>query len=162
MAIKNRKEKGPTNVGVKPRRKRARKPDNHQIKETTAPPAPPVQDLEEWQTLMVEWLNETPQRTAPSVVLPSQPYLDRTIVDRQRFMERARPKITKDVLKQIIRGDNDVFRDCLVSTDYDLVYVPSNLNWMGGAGGFTEGEIDVPIGVDEPNWWPGRDKPGGG
>lgn len=134
--------------------------------------------LTEWKGLMLEWLNNPPERTRPSVVLPKPPYFDRTITDRWRFMERAKPKITKDILKRIIRGDNDVFRDtgrpktelaatllvhevmrnCLVAPGGELIYVPSNLSLSNSK----FGDIEVPIGVDEPSWWPGRDKPGGG
>ena len=70
--------------------------------------------LSEWETQMLRVLNgdvDVPERTRPSVVLPRPPYLDRTITDRWRFMERAKPKITKDVLKQIIRGKGGVFNE---------------------------------------------------
>lgn len=133
--------------------------------------------LAEWQNLMLEWLNNPPERTRPSVVLPRPPYFDRTITDRWRFMERARPKITKDILKSIIRGDQDVFRqtgkpetvfaqtllvhemlrDCFVATGSELVYIP-----VRGTLASQLTDIEVPIGIDEPSWWPGRDKPGGG
>lgn len=134
---------------------------------------------DDFEALLVEWLNNPPERTRRSVVLPAPPYIDRTIDDRQRFMERAKPKVTKDVLKQIIRGkskilDNsvtkgrdvsalaqavlahDMFRNCLVSTGDSMVYVPYAGNNLRKA------DIDVPIGIGEPNWWPGRDGGGGG
>ena len=141
--------------------------------------------LTEWESQMLRVLNgevDVPERTRPSVVLPRPPYFDRTITDRWRFMERAKPKITKDVLKQIIRGKggvmneifrgrstprlahtlltNAMFRDVEVARDmHDIVYVPSKVLDPGFLAG---GDIEVPIGVDEPSWWPGRDKAGGG
>lgn len=141
--------------------------------------------LSEWETQMLRVLNgdvDVPERTRPSVVLPRPPYLDRTITDRWRFMERAKPKITKDVLKQIIRGKGGVFnetfrgqststlahiflshamfRDMDVARGLnDIVYVPAKVLDPGFLAG---GDIEVPIGVDEPSWWPGRDKAGGG
>lgn len=142
----------------------------------------------EWESQMVAWLNDPPERTRPSVVVPRPAYLDRTIDDRERFMQRARPKITKDILKEIIRGEggvmgkkldqsllgestrpvtrlgealltHDVMRNCFVSQGPDnYVYVP-----ISGAGSFNMSDmIEVPIGVDEPTWWPGRDGGGGG
>jgi len=141
--------------------------------------------LSEWETQMLRVLNgdvDVPERTRPSVVLPRPPYFDRTITDRWRFMERAKPKITKDVLKQIIRGKSGVFnevfrgesttrlahiflthamfRDVDVARGLnDIVYVPAKVLDPGFLAG---GDIEVPIGVDEPSWWPGRDKAGGG
>jgi len=141
--------------------------------------------LSEWETQMLRVLNgdvDVPERTRPSVVLPKPQYFDRTIIDRWRFMERAKPKITKDVLKQIIRGKggimgdvfrgksttrlahtlltNAMFRDVDVARGMnDIVYVPSKMLDSGFLAG---GDIEVPIGVDEPSWWPGRDKAGGG
>lgn len=141
--------------------------------------------LSEWETQMLRVLNgdvDVPERTRPSVVLPRPPYFDRTITDRWRFMERAKPKITKDVLKQIIRGKSGVmnelfrgrnttrlahtlltnvmFRDVDVARGMnDIVYVPAKVLDPGFLAG---GDIEVPIGVDEPSWWPGRDKAGGG
>jgi hypothetical protein len=113
--------------------------------------------LSEWAAAVVENLNAPPERTLPSVVLPEPPYFDRTITDRERFMARARPKITKSVLKSIIRGGGDLFRGILVAADGETYYVPHNLMQQ-----FTAGEIDVPITIDEPSWNPGRDRPGGG
>ncbi len=115
--------------------------------------------LAEWQETMIEWLNNPPERSRPSIVLPKPPYFDRTILDRERFMARAKPKITKDVLKQIIRGGGDMFRDCMVAQGSNTIYVPSRLNTSNK---LAAGDIEVPIGVGEPNWWPGRDKAGGG
>lgn len=117
------------------------------------------QHLAEWQTEVLGWLNSPPERSRPSVVLPRPPYFDRTIVDRERFMERAKPKITKDILKQIIRGGGDLLRGCLEASGSQTLYIPTKLSM---ASKFAAGDIEVPIGVDEPSWWPGRDKPGGG
>lgn len=140
----------------------------------------PVTQQDDFEALLLEWLNNPPERSRRSVVLPAPAYIDRTIVDRERFMERARPKITKDVLKRIIRGKDsilgntmtagrpvsllaqtvlahDMFRDCLVSSDGGMMYVP-----MRGDAFRAGGDIDVPINVGEPNWWPGRDGGGGG
>ena len=139
----------------------------------------PSDGNEDFENVLVEWLNNPPERTRRSVVLPQPAYLDRTYDDRKRFMERARPKITKDVLKRIIRGKSgilgeevtngkpvsylgqtllahDMFRDCLFSSDGGTVHVPMHNSFNAG------GNIEVPIGVDEPNWWPGRDGGGGG
>lgn len=141
--------------------------------------------LSEWETQMLRMLNgdiDMPERTRPSVVLPRPPYFDRTITDRWRFMERAKPKITADILKKIIRGGGGVFgemhgttprtqladlflkhvmfRDTEVALGMnDIVYVPAKVMDSGFLAG---GDIEVPIGVDEPSWWPGRDKAGGG
>ncbi len=133
----------------------------------------------EFDALLVQWLNNPPERTRPSVVLPKPTYFDRTIDDRRRFMERAKPKITKDVLKEIIRGDSgimdktdgkpitrlanlllshDLMRDCLVASESGMIYVPTGSDHFAAGGG----NIEVPIGIDEPSWWPGRDKAGGG
>lgn len=129
----------------------------------------------EFQDLVTEWLNNPPQRSLRSVVTPQPAYIDRTIDDRARFMLRAQKKINKDILKRIIRGGGGImgeelhssfahavlshpmFRDCLVSTGGDMIYVPYNDAFTAGGG-----DIEVPIGVDEPSWWPGRDGSGGG
>lgn len=153
--------------------------------ETTGADVEDTAALEEWKELMVQWLNNPPERTRPSVVLPKPPYFDRSIDDIQRFMERAKPKITKDILKQIIRGGSglfdqthnkpitvlaktllahDLMRECFVATGGERVWVPMNGEFasrMGTASGF-RADIEVPIGIDEPHWRPGRDKPGGG
>jgi len=154
------------------RTRRRRNPNSSDTPQTSTPITsdativPPASDagLDEWQALMVEWLNSPPERSRPSVVLPKPPYTDRTIEDRWRFMERAKPKIGKSALKSIIRGDTDIFRDCLVARDTGMVYVPVNnglFTAYSGNRGLTD-TIDVPIGVDEPSWWPGEDRPGGG
>lgn len=114
-------------------------------------------ELSPWAASVVANLNQPPERTLPSVVLPEPVYFDRTITDVERFMERARPKITKDTIKSIIRGGGDLMRNVLISADGETYWVPSNLMQA-----FTGGEIDVPITIDEPSWSPGRDRPGGG
>jgi uncharacterized sporulation protein YeaH/YhbH (DUF444 family) len=133
-----------------------------------------------WESQMVDWLNNPPERERPSIVLPKQPYLDRTVVDRWRFMERAKPKINKDVLKHIIRGDSEIFRNVFVAESFEAaipgicldpatkrppgftgnIATSPNLIYVPAIGLYDD--IEVPIGIDEPNWWPGRDKPGGG
>jgi uncharacterized sporulation protein YeaH/YhbH (DUF444 family) len=141
--------------------------------------------LEEWKGLMVQWLNAPPERNRPSVVLPKPPYFDRSIDDIQRFMERAKPKINKDILKQIIRGGSglfeqtldrpitvlaktllahDLMRECFVAPGGERIWVPMNGEFASRMGTRTglHADIEVPIGIDEPHWRPGRDKPGGG
>ena len=71
----------------------------------------PDANNEDFEATLVEWLNNPPERTRRSVVVPQPAYLDRTYDDRRRFMERARPKITKDVLKRIIRGKSGILGD---------------------------------------------------
>jgi hypothetical protein len=116
--------------------------------------------MDEWNELMTKWVNESPERERPSVVLPVPPYLDRTIKDRELFMRRAKPQITKDILKKIIRGDADIFRNVwLAAKKFGQVFVPSQPAWLPN-GMFSD--IEVPIDVEEPSWWPGRDTPGGG
>ncbi len=119
---------------------------------------PASEEVDSWEALMLEWLNNPPERTRPSLVLPRPPYFDRTILDRERFMARAKPKISKDILRQILRGESDVFRNCLVSADSGMFWVGSNSSMLNG----TLADIQVPVPVDEPNWQPGRDKAGGG
>jgi uncharacterized sporulation protein YeaH/YhbH (DUF444 family) len=131
--------------------------ENAQTSNTVGSPVDHDPLLADWEKAIVLNLNHPPERSLPSVVLPEPPYFDRTIVDRERFMARARPKITKDVLKSIIRGGGDLMRGILVSADGETYYVPHNL-----MNGFSAGEIDVPITIDEPSWSPGRDGPGGG
>ncbi|MGD9681165.1 MAG: DUF444 family protein [Candidatus Obscuribacterales bacterium] len=154
--------------------KKAGETPHGESKPTTEAQAPD----QEFQNLLVDWLNSPPERTRNSVVLPQPAYLDRTIDDRRRFMERAKPKITKDVLKQIIRGDSgimdmtegkpitrlanlllshELMRDCFVASESGMIYVPMNASTFAAGG-----NIEVPIGIDEPSWWPGRDKAGGG
>ncbi len=115
---------------------------------------------DDWKELMTQWVNSMPERERPSIVLPCPPYLDRTIKDRELFMRRAKPQITKDILKKIIRGDTDIFRNMWVAFNkFAESYVPSQPAWLPNG---VFGDIEVPIDVEEPSWWPGRDKPGGG
>ena len=153
--------------------------------ETTGTDADDAAALEEWKELATQWLNNPPERTRPSVVLPKPPYFDRSIDDITRFMERAKPKITKDILKKIIRGGSglfdqtkgrsitvlaktllahDLMRNCFVAAGGERIWVPINAQLasrMGTANSF-RADIEVPIGIDEPHWKPGRDKAGGG
>lgn len=145
---KNKKKKA---AGDKKRQPRKKQP-----KEQTQFEAP----LEGWTELMDEWVNKMPERDRPSVVLPCPPYLDRTIKDRELFMRRAKPQINKDILKRIIRGDADIFRNVWVaSKKFGQTWVPSQPAWLPN-GQFSD--IEVPVDVEEPNFWPGRDTPGGG
>ena len=153
---KNKKKKGAGKKNPQPRKRQPKKQDVEALNVNETNDAP----SDEWKELMTRWVNNMPERERPSVVLPCPPYLDRTIKDRELFMRRAKPQITKDILKKIIRGDADIFRNVWVAINkFCDVWVPSQPAWLPN-GMF--GDIEVPIDVEEPSWWPGRDTPGGG
>lgn len=74
-------------------------------------------------------------------------YLDRTKPDRDRFSERLKPQITKDHIKNLLRRGGDFLRSDLAPSNIFRMTLPS---------------VSVPIGLGEPNWHPGRDRPGSG
>lgn len=74
-------------------------------------------------------------------------YLDRTVPDRDRFNQRLKPQITKDHIKNLLRRGGDFFRNNLTPSTIFRMALPS---------------VSVPIGLGEPNWHPGRDRPGSG
>ncbi len=90
-------------------------------------------------------------------VLPEPIYLDRTGPDRDRFIERIRPQITKDHIKELLRRGGDFFQGVWVSGAHQRPqYVPlSSVDLPIGA-------ASLPIGIGEPRWRPGRDRPGSG
>lgn len=152
----DKKKKGDGNKKPQPRKRQPKKEaiDAGKLNEQAEAP------VDAWNELMTQWVNNMPERTRPSIVLPCPPYLDRTIKDRELFMRRAKPQITKDILKKILRGDSDIFRNTWVASRKDgQVFVPSQPAWLPN-GVFSD--IEVPIDVEEPSWWPGRDTPGGG
>ncbi len=155
MSDDNKKKKAAGNKKPQPRKRQPKEKAPTQPDVTNDPAM-----KDDWKELMAKWVEENPERERPSIVLPCPPYLDRTIKDRELFMRRARPHITKDILKKIIRGDADIFRNVyLAARTFASEWIPSRPAWLP-AGVF--GDIEVPIDVEEPSWWPGRDTPGGG
>jgi uncharacterized sporulation protein YeaH/YhbH (DUF444 family) len=91
-----------------------------------------------------------------SQVFPEPIYLDRTKPDRDRFSERIRPLINKDHIKDLLRRGGDFLKGVHVRGPGMTEYVPlSDFQ-------FAIPEASLPIGVGEPHWRPGRDRPGGG
>lgn len=83
-------------------------------------------------------------------VLPEPTYLDRTQPDRARFYERIRPQVTADHIKDLLRRGGPILS----------LAVPASLS-----SGYTSDStpfVTIPIGVGEPRWRPGRDRPGTG
>lgn len=110
---------------------------------------------------VVAFLNDTlndPKYAYAFNVNPPVPYEDRTRMDRERLMDRIRPRVNKDIVKQIIR-DNDILRGVYVD---GVKYVPTTKNSIGNSYIQATDTIEVPIGVAEPGWEPGRDGAGGG
>jgi len=108
-------------------------------------------------------------------ILPEPIYMDRTKPDRDRFMERIRPQITKDHIKNLLRRGGDIFRNVQVGdtamTQFaypDLfkgVHIASDSGRNFVPASDYQIEIpsaSLPIGIGEPRWRPGRDKPGSG
>lgn len=109
------------------------------------------------ESFIVRTMNEAfGQPQFVSEVMPEPTYLDRTKPDRDRFMERVKPQITKDHIKELLRRGGDFLKGVWVAGDSSREFVPLS--------GFdlTIPTASLPIGIGEPRWRPGRDKPGAG
>lgn len=129
------------------------------------------------EAFIVRSMNEAygqPQFVAE--VMPEPTYLDRTKPDRDRFMERIKPQITKDHIKELLRRGGSIFGAQAIGGE-PVFQGPDA--WMAFQGVTVSGDsakefvpetgatlhvptASLPIGVGEPRWRPGRDRPGAG
>ncbi len=107
---------------------------------------------------IVRELNELKGSFGPQYfaeVFPEPTYLDRTKPDRDRFMERIKPQITRDHIKELLRRGGDFLKG-------NRVAGPDGARNCLPLSGFDLPAASLPIGIGEPRWRPGRDKPGSG
>jgi uncharacterized sporulation protein YeaH/YhbH (DUF444 family) len=108
-------------------------------------------------------------------ILPEPAYLDRTKPDRDRFMQRLRPQISKDHIKNLLRRGGDIFKSVQRNgVDYKQFAYPelfkgvhlatdAGRNFVPASDFALEiPAASLPIGIGEPRWRPGRDRPGSG
>jgi uncharacterized sporulation protein YeaH/YhbH (DUF444 family) len=130
---------------------------------------------------IIDQMNEGLGAQVPFQVMPEPSYLDRTKPDRDRFQQRIKPHITKDHIKDLLRRGGDFFQglttdgtiafnrvggDDALPTLLQGVRIAGNslpMNWVPESGvTLAVPMASLPIGIGEPRWRPGRDKPGAG
>jgi uncharacterized sporulation protein YeaH/YhbH (DUF444 family) len=132
------------------------------------------------ERLVVQAMNEAFGKQVPAQFMPEPAYLDRTTPDRDRFLQRIKPLINKDHIKNLLRRGTDFFQAQVdgqtayqrVGGDQALpnIFQGVNIAYQDGARNFVPATgyqlavpmASLPIGVGEPRWRPGRDRPGGG
>jgi uncharacterized sporulation protein YeaH/YhbH (DUF444 family) len=131
------------------------------------------------ERLIVQAMNEAFGKQVPAQFMPEPAYLDRTTPDRDRFQQKIKPLINKDHIKNLLRRGTDFFQSQVdgrtafqrVGGDYAVPNIFQAVNIAGaGARNFVPASgymlpvprASLPIGVANPYWRPGRDRPGGG
>jgi uncharacterized sporulation protein YeaH/YhbH (DUF444 family) len=95
-------------------------------------------------------------------VFPQPVYLDRTKPDRDRFMDRVRPRITKDHIKELLRRGGDILKGVYISGMSGMSSTHQYVPLTGSDFQLPIAMASLPIGVGEPRWRPGRDRGGSG
>lgn len=95
-------------------------------------------------------------------VMPEPTYLDRTKGDRDRLMQRVRPQLTKDHIKDLMRRGGSILGSYAVANAMRTMFVDDNQMMVPAVADSVTPEASLPVGVGEPRWRPGRDKPGSG
>lgn len=95
-------------------------------------------------------------------VMPEPTYLDRTKGDRDRLMERIKPQLTKDHIKDLMRRGGNILGSYAVNTGMRSLFVDGDKNMLPAILNTVMPQASLPVGVGEPRWRPGRDRPGAG
>ncbi len=130
---------------------------------------------------IIDQMNQGLGEQVPFQVMPEPSYLDRTKPDRDRFQQRIKPMINKDHIKDLLRRGGNFFGGLTADGtmgmlraggDCALPNILQGVRISGTAGSFNQVPANgvtlhvpmasLPIGIGEPRWRPGRDKPGSG
>jgi uncharacterized sporulation protein YeaH/YhbH (DUF444 family) len=94
--------------------------------------------------------------------MPEPTYLDRTKPDRDRVMEKVRPKLTKEDIKELLRRGGNILSGFAVANGIRSLIAETSGNVLPALTDSATPMASLPVALPEPRWRPGRDRPGGG